>query len=587
VAGLRVRSTFGQHIFLGSYLVVLVPLTLARFDWALRERAAAELPPGGGRPGAGVPLMVAWVVGAVALVAAASRWPAAWWGLGAWGLAGALACARIPAPLSPPALLTLVAAQAGVVLMSQARGALVGLAAGLIVAGVPLAWQRRARKTLAVGAAVLAAFAVVVLLANLPGSPGARLGKAPGLRRLTLQADLRPGSPEWVRVQVWRGVVTNWVDLLRGEQVLPTRAPHARALVGYGLETQLRTLDRLALPSVGALTARGEGFRARYLVDRAHSVPLDHLLTGGLLGLGLWLAATGGALAVGVRALRGSEGPERAMRAGALGAVAGQLTEGLVGIATPVPLALGWLAAGLLVAPPWRATTPAGSPPRRWRLGLAAALGLLVLAAVLVSTRWLLASVAYAEGTRLALARQLAEAVPRFDRARALMPWVSLSGEALAYAQFRLAVAEGDPARRRAGLERAEKTAAETRAAAGAGGAGWTLAGQIAFAQARGGDRAKLDQGIEALALAVQWRPADSHLQAQWGWALLEQGQIAQGRRAAHAALAVNRKEWLALATLARAARLEGDTAEAERLRARAEAAAPPEASATLKALLD
>ena len=38
MAGLTVRSTFGQHIFLGSYLAALIPIAAARLEWGLRAR---------------------------------------------------------------------------------------------------------------------------------------------------------------------------------------------------------------------------------------------------------------------------------------------------------------------------------------------------------------------------------------------------------------------------------------------------------------------------------------------------------------------------------------------------------------------
>ena len=38
VARLTVRSTFGQHIFLGSYLAALIPIAAARLEWGLRAR---------------------------------------------------------------------------------------------------------------------------------------------------------------------------------------------------------------------------------------------------------------------------------------------------------------------------------------------------------------------------------------------------------------------------------------------------------------------------------------------------------------------------------------------------------------------
>jgi len=589
VAKLTVRSTFGQHIFLGSYLVILAPLTLGRLGWALAERSRSgpvSEPPDRWTPAL---VMAGWAVGAVALVFGAGSWPALWWALGPWAIGGAVVLWRAPAPLPIPALGALLAAQALVIVASQARGAFLALLAGLAVAGVPVLWALGARKTLMAGGAVVTVLLAVIVLLNVPGSPFA-LSKLPLLRRMDQMLELKHGSPEWFRVQVWAGILDGWRALAGGEPRVPEGMPRVRAAVGYGLETQIHTLSPLAQPGVGVLAARGQGFRGQYLVDRAHSVPLDHLVTGGVGGLLLWTGVTAGVLWVGVRRVRSSGGGERMLRLGALGAVTAHALDGAFGIDAPVPLALHWLAAALLVSPPW-SDLPAVAPARgragqgRWLVAVAVVL--LALGAVVASTRWLQASLAYAGATRATLAGRLGDAVAGFARARALMPWVSLSGEGLAAVLLRVASLEPDARQRRALLRRVEAVLAETRAVAGAAGPGWTLAAQTGFARVRMGERERMGQALEAFDRAVAWRPADPALRSQLAWALLEQGAVERAGDEARIALALSRdREWLAWAILARTAALGGDAREAERAAQEARKQAPPEARETLARVL-
>ena len=111
--------------------------------------------------------------------------------------------------------------------------------------------------------------------------------------------------------------------------------------------------------------ADGEGWRARYLVDRAHNIVLDHLVTGGLIGVGLWALLIGALFASGVaRAYAATTHGERAVRIGALGAIVAHLVEEQVGIVTPMPLALFWVAASLCTLPSW-SERPNDQRPRR------------------------------------------------------------------------------------------------------------------------------------------------------------------------------------------------------------------------------
>ena len=543
VARLTVRSTFGQHIFLGSYLAALIPIAAARLEWGFRERETSR-PDGDSnsrRRRSGL-MAAAWVAGTIGLVALGSRWDLAWWLLVPWGVIGAgglaLVLARSGAtPLLPvPIVAGLLATQVIVVVLCLARGAFFGMLAGLSVTAFALLARRRAWQALASVVAVLVAVALFLVLLNVPTSPLAALRAKPLLSRLSRLADVRPGSPGWFRLQVWTGTLDGWRRQLGGEALIPGLPPHVRSLVGYGLETQLLTLDRFALPNLGVLRARGEGWTGRYLADRAHNIVLDHLLTGGLIGVGLWALVTGSFLVIGVARARAATTPgEMAVRVGAIGAIVAHLVEEQVGIVTPVPLALFWVAGALCTMPAWseREGQPAAGARPAWWIVAPVAVALVAVPVAWLETRWLLASIAYAEGTRSSVAGRTAEAYQRFQRARALVPWLLLPAEATAYTGLRLAAAQTDPARRLALLREADAALAGVRRPAGMGGGYWTLSAQVAFARVRAGERSELEASLEAFEHAARLRPGDGQLLSQWAWALLEARDPARARAVA------------------------------------------------------
>jgi cytochrome c-type biogenesis protein CcmH/NrfG len=604
VTSLTVRSTFGQHIFLGSYLVVLIPLTAARLEWALHERRE----PGHGPAPARAQWLrslagVVWVAGAVGLVGLGSYWPSCRWGLVAWGIVGAAVWAFGDHSVARPAdsvlsawlLAGLLAGQVLVVILSRGRGAFVGMLVGLSVVAFAFLVRRRAWKALSAAALGLIALIAFLALLNLSRSPAGSLGNVRLLSRLSHVADVSHGSPGWFRVQVWRGILDGWSRQLHGETVIPGLSPRMRSVLGYGPETQLLVLDRMAGPFLGVLRARGEGWRARYVADRAHNVLLEQLVTGGLGGAALWGLLVGSLLVVGIARIRASASPgEATMRLGALGAVLGHVAEGQVGIATAMPLVLFWVVAGLLTSEPWlaapilsSAAPPRVTPGKAWRGGMVLAMAALL--AVLVawtSTRWLLASVAYAEGARRGIAGQMAEAHREFQRSVVLAPGLPLPAEAAAYTALRLAGSETDPARRRELLREAAAVLIRARHHATGSVASWTLTAQVALAQARAGDRSKLAESLDAFRAAARLSPDDPQLLAQWSWAWLESGDAARAHQTAERALSRDPAEWLAWAVLARSARELGNLAEAERALGAARKLAPPEARRLLDAIV-
>ena len=194
-----------------------------------------------------------------------------------------------------------------------------------------------------------------------------------------------------------------------------------------------------------------------------------------------------------------------------------------------------------------------------------------------INTRWLVASVAYADGARRQIAGRTAEAHGDFRRAGELAPWLPLPAEAFAYTSLQLAGIEMSPGRRMDLLHEGEAALAGARRHALGGGASWTLTAQLAFAEARAGERSKLPLSLQAFEVAAKFRPLDPQLAAQWGWALLESGDARRARQMAERALALSagRPEWLPWAVLARSARELGDTEEARRAADNARRLAP------------
>ena len=601
VTWLTVRSTFGQHIFLGSYLVLLIPLTAARLEWVLRE---GREPGFGTAPDRARWLLTlaggAWVAGAVGLVGLGSYWPSCRWGLVAWGIAGAAALAfrghrpdRVAGSVLGTWLVAgLLAGQVLVVILSQARGAFIGMLVGLSVVAFALLVRRRAWKTLTAVVLGLVALIGFLALLNLSPSPAGSLGNARLLSRLSRVADMRHGSPGWYRVQVWRGILDGWNRQLHGEEILPGLSPRMRSVLGYGPETQLFVLDRMAAPFLGMLATRTGGRRAEYVTDRAHNVLLEQLVTCGLGGAALWGLLVVPLLVVGVSRIRASASPgEATMRVGALGAVLGHLAEGQVGIATAMPLALFWLVAGLLTAEPWVAAPILSSTPlpqvtpgraRTWRGTVVTMAALLAVLVAWASTRWLLASVAFADGTRHAMAGQLAEAHREFQHGVTLAPGLPLPAESAAYTALKLAGSETDPARRGELLREAAAVLIRARHLATGGAASWTLTAQIALAQARAGDRSKLAESLDAFEAAARLSPDDPEMLAQWAWAWLESGDAARAHQTAERALSRDPEQWLAWAVLARSARELGNLAEAESALRSARKLTPPGARRVL-----
>ncbi|MFN8472922.1 MAG: tetratricopeptide repeat protein [Anaerolineae bacterium] len=231
--GGRVFGTLGNPIFLAGYLLMVMPLTVARLIVPATPSTGEEGASEGAGAGVVVPMVRQFVYG-IALVLQ----------LAAFGLA-------------------------------YSRGPLLGLAAAVVFFALTLA-AVRGRRQLVVGVSVAALIVGVLLGAlNLPPVQAALASAPAPLARLTTLMDVSQGSTGAVRLLLWEGAAQ-----AAGSQ--PARIP-----IGYGPETEIITLSANVSPAIHYQEARD------LLPDRSHNESFDRLIETGALGLVayLWLIA--------------------------------------------------------------------------------------------------------------------------------------------------------------------------------------------------------------------------------------------------------------------------------------------------------
>ncbi len=227
----RVSSVAGNPIFIAAYLIMVVPLTLAR---VIEHFGRLMKDPEEGQPEPNY----------------------------------------LPPSLLAGAYLFLLIVQLLTIVYSQSRGPFLGLGAGLFFFLVVFALQRR-RSWLAVSSVALAAAGILFLIVfNLPNSPLAPLRDAPYIGRMGRIFELESGTGR-VRVLIWDGVT----DLLASNPV--------RTLTGYGPETLYLVYPPYYPPELGHLEARNAS------PDRSHNETFDALAMRGVLGFGVQLLLFG------------------------------------------------------------------------------------------------------------------------------------------------------------------------------------------------------------------------------------------------------------------------------------------------------
>ncbi len=379
----RVTSTMGNAIFIGAYLIMVIPITFATFSekiTAFSRELSSEQRGQKGTPWSLAATIIASqsfaltliVFQALQLYASFKPEGAPFGSLDQAILVLALLLLFTPFVFARRAILRqvecvllgwILTLQAATVLFSQSRGPMLGLLGGMAVYLVVLAIRRRWRRTLA--ALLLAgllgtSFLVVFNLPPVrPGSPGqyrGLLGKpllavynlthgpleplknVPYLGRLGNLLETEGGTGK-VRLLIWEGAT----KLIQAESL--------RTLVGYGPETMFLVYPRFYPPDLAHYEARNAS------PDRSHNEVMDELVTTGLLGyLAYWLVYC--AVAFGALKILGLTGTLGFWRAMALGLVAGLLVAALLytqvlplAATPPIPLAFFALLLGYWLWP--------------------------------------------------------------------------------------------------------------------------------------------------------------------------------------------------------------------------------------------
>jgi len=376
----RVVSTMGNPIFLGAYLIMVIPLAFGRLLVGLHALL------GGGQPASSRRSMVLGVIGYSSLL-----------------------------------VLQLVC-----LLYTQARGPWFGLLSGALLFAVLLALRHGMRKLLLVTTAAGVALIALLAALNLPNAPLEPFTESPYLSRLVISDELAAGKgTEWVRLLIWQGTL----ELIKSRPNIgfaPDPLRPLRHLVGYGPETMEVVFPQVYPPRLAYVEAR------EAVIDRAHNELLDILVTTGALGLAAFLLLIGSFFYYGVSLLwRTRSFKTQVSLIALLSAMFAHLVEAQFGILRPSAELLLWLYLALVSAMYTVETAKADSPPAGASVGradrLRSPLSLLVVCIVpffasFTNVNLLLADVYLGQGIRLTAARQYTEGIAAYNRAIQVYP---------------------------------------------------------------------------------------------------------------------------------------------------------------------
>ncbi|MCL4459093.1 MAG: O-antigen ligase family protein [Chloroflexi bacterium] len=287
----RVTSSMGNAIFLGAYLIMVVPLTLARLLDALARLRQLPKPPIGhfyagssALLGRLAILILQNVVLAIPVIYSVNA-PNVWWGaLGAIGIFLALSLSFRIERASYLVVLgemvgygLLLCLQLVTLFLTQSRGPLLGLLAGLLFFLLALAQRRKQRRLLWSTVAVSSLLVGLLIVFNLSGTPLEPFKKVPYIGRLGELTQVERGTGK-VRILIWQGAL----QLITTKPNVGFRTDPLgvlRPLVGYGPEAMLVAFSKVYPPNLAHYEARNAS------PDRSHNDLLDHLVMEGVLGL--------------------------------------------------------------------------------------------------------------------------------------------------------------------------------------------------------------------------------------------------------------------------------------------------------------
>jgi tetratricopeptide (TPR) repeat protein/O-antigen ligase len=278
----RVASNMGNAIFVGAYLIMVIPITLARVI-QLQLAVLRDLPTRQ-KTLLGAGFWLLWVLQLYAWIAL---------GIGR-GMAIALlilaalllAAVYLRRPTARFLLLgcygMILCVQLVCLLFSQSRGPMLGLLGGLALLGLLYVFARRWRVASLVLISLAGLLVVLLVLINVPASPLARVRDLPYVGRLGRVLEVESGTGK-VRVLIWQGVV----ELLK--------ANPGRTLIGYGPESMYVAYNPFYPPELAHYEARNAS------PDRSHNETFDALVTTGVLGFIVYMFLFGSIFYHGLR----------------------------------------------------------------------------------------------------------------------------------------------------------------------------------------------------------------------------------------------------------------------------------------------
>jgi tetratricopeptide (TPR) repeat protein len=384
----RPGGSLGNPIFLGAYLVMVIPFTLAEVVGSSGKRDTRD--------------------------DQQRRYPL---------------LARVMASLA-------LVLQVLALIISQSRGPWLGALAGLVLFAALV--LRPAHRRWVVAGIAVSALLVGGLLAGLSFDvvPAEPLSELPYVSRVVAAADPTRGTTR-VRVVLWEmagSVVTRWPEV----GLVPDLLRALRPAVGYGTDTGSVVYTAAYPPELAHIENPGAFW------DRAHNEVLDVLAMRGGLGLAAWVvlgvACARRGLALWQRAASTSE---RAWIAAPLAALAAHVVELQFAFSITATIMMGWLCVAWLAAPHGLGASEevsdkspdAGSRETvRWRVLAPAGALLALFLAIRLEGGSLWADTLVARARALDRAGQWRESIETYNQALSIVPWQA------AYHQFRAEV---------------------------------------------------------------------------------------------------------------------------------------------------
>ncbi|MCL5958750.1 MAG: O-antigen ligase family protein [Chloroflexi bacterium] len=350
----RVASSMGNAIFLAAYLIMAVPLTIARLIESIRRLEKADLPtvPSSWQTVAGLLALILLQNLVLMLIVSYTNKSANLW----WGAFGGVAIflnlailVRVRRPTRETVLAEVVAyaslmlVQLTAIVLTQSRGPFLGIGAGVFVFAFLLAIRSGSQRLLSVSSAVTGVLIAFLIVFNVPNSPLAPIKKIPYIGRLGEILETEYGSGK-VRLLIWQGawqLITHPPSVgLQGDAL-----NSLRPIIGYGPEAMYVAYNKVYPPDLAHHEARNAS------PDRSHQVLLDLLVTTGVVGLAAFLFVLGSALRLAWSVLRRSEHLHyQLLVIGIVSAISAHFVETQFGIPIASTLTHLWLLLGAVVA---------------------------------------------------------------------------------------------------------------------------------------------------------------------------------------------------------------------------------------------